>query len=216
MKLSLPPKLVEKPVWVLFLLLCKILIPSYAFDAIAGHSRSLIARLHGELWCTTNYHMTAPLCFLQLAPGCVIWSRMLLIPQGPAKVSTFRGRALCYCRWCGMALKLWCHLITDLLMAICPVFWQKRPEINQMVAVGYIENNFSLDVAILILLCSQLASDNLKGFVCSSGYIFFQNFHLISHWILNNVTWWQWVLQHGSGRCCDYWIGRIYDLSFVS
>jgi len=70
---------------------------------------------------------------------------------------------------------------------------------------------FSLDVAILILLCSQLASDNLKGFVCSSGYIFFQIFHLISHWILNNVTWWQWVLQHGSGRCCDYWIGRIYD-----
>jgi len=49
MKLSLPPKLVEKPVWVLFLLLCKILIPSYAFDAIAGHSRPLIARLHGEL-----------------------------------------------------------------------------------------------------------------------------------------------------------------------
>jgi hypothetical protein len=56
---------------------------------------------------------------------------------------------------------------------------------------------FSLDVAILILLCSQLASDNLKGFVCSSGYIYFQILSLISHWIfeqcnmmaINASTW---------------------------
>ncbi len=34
MKLSLPPKLVEKLVWVPVILLCKIFIPSYTFDAL--------------------------------------------------------------------------------------------------------------------------------------------------------------------------------------
>ncbi len=34
MKLSLPPKLVEKLVWVPVISFCKIFIPSYAFDAI--------------------------------------------------------------------------------------------------------------------------------------------------------------------------------------
>ncbi len=34
MKLSLPPKLVEKLVWVPIIWLCKIFIPSYAFDAL--------------------------------------------------------------------------------------------------------------------------------------------------------------------------------------
>jgi hypothetical protein len=32
--LSLPPKLVEKLVWVLVISFCKIFIPSYAFDAL--------------------------------------------------------------------------------------------------------------------------------------------------------------------------------------
>ncbi len=35
MKLSLPPKLVEKLVWVPVISFCKIFIPSYAFDALA-------------------------------------------------------------------------------------------------------------------------------------------------------------------------------------
>ncbi len=34
MKLNLPPKLVEKLVWVPAILFCKIFIPSYAFDAL--------------------------------------------------------------------------------------------------------------------------------------------------------------------------------------
>ncbi len=34
MKLSLPPKLVEKLVWVPVISFCKIFIPSYAFDAL--------------------------------------------------------------------------------------------------------------------------------------------------------------------------------------
>jgi hypothetical protein len=34
MKLSLPPKLVEKLVWVLVISFCKIFIPSQAFDAL--------------------------------------------------------------------------------------------------------------------------------------------------------------------------------------
>jgi hypothetical protein len=34
MKLSLPSKLVEKPVWVPVISLCKIFIPSYVFDAL--------------------------------------------------------------------------------------------------------------------------------------------------------------------------------------
>jgi len=35
MKLSLPPKLVEKLVWVPVISFCKIFIPSYAFDALS-------------------------------------------------------------------------------------------------------------------------------------------------------------------------------------
>jgi hypothetical protein len=35
MKLSLPPKLVEKLVWVPLISFCNIFIPSYTFDAVA-------------------------------------------------------------------------------------------------------------------------------------------------------------------------------------
>jgi hypothetical protein len=47
MKLSLPPKLVEKPIWVLFISFCKISFPikhlmAY-YAAEIGHSRLLIA-----------------------------------------------------------------------------------------------------------------------------------------------------------------------------
>jgi hypothetical protein len=34
MKLNLSPKLVEKLVWVLIILFCKLFIPSYMFDAV--------------------------------------------------------------------------------------------------------------------------------------------------------------------------------------
>jgi hypothetical protein len=51
MKLNLPPKLLEKLVWVLDIWLCKkIFIPSYVFDALlcqkkTGHSQPLIVTL---------------------------------------------------------------------------------------------------------------------------------------------------------------------------
>jgi len=51
MKLSLPPKLVEKLVWVPVISLCTLFIPSYTFDALfkakIGRSRPLIAGLYG-------------------------------------------------------------------------------------------------------------------------------------------------------------------------
>jgi hypothetical protein len=38
MKLSLPPILLEKLVWVSIITICKIFIPSYVFDALLGQN----------------------------------------------------------------------------------------------------------------------------------------------------------------------------------
>jgi hypothetical protein len=54
--------------------------------------------------------------------------------------------------------------------------------------IGYVENVFSLNLVIIICVCSQLASNKLKNVVYSSGDVFLQAFNLIGYWILNNVA----------------------------
>jgi hypothetical protein len=48
-KLSLPPKLVEKLVWVPVISYCKIFIPSYAFDALLCRNWAVLAPLIAKL-----------------------------------------------------------------------------------------------------------------------------------------------------------------------
>jgi hypothetical protein len=52
MKLSLPPKLVEKPVWVIVISFCKIFIPSYALDAVLCLNWPFLVPNRLTLWIT--------------------------------------------------------------------------------------------------------------------------------------------------------------------
>jgi hypothetical protein len=52
MKLSLPPKLVGKLVWIPVILFCKIFIPSYLFDALLCPNWPFLLPNRVTLWIT--------------------------------------------------------------------------------------------------------------------------------------------------------------------
>ncbi len=90
MKLSLPPKLVGKLVWVLVISFCKIFIPSYVFGALLCRNWPFSLPNRLTLWTTLISNMLAHLflaeqMFLQsnLPP---LWSHVLL-----SKTSLLQG-----------------------------------------------------------------------------------------------------------------------------